>query len=69
MWQIIDKNTTSMMPFITDTIEKWNTRNQNVQNLLHKSSNKGKVFNKGIVEQIDLIMNDKELFEKAVEKT
>jgi len=40
------------MPFVNETVEKWNSRNQNVQNMLAKPSNKSKAFNKTIIEQV-----------------
>jgi hypothetical protein len=46
MWRVIDKNVTSMMPFVNDTVERWNVRNQG-SNILQNQ--KSKVFNKGIV--------------------
>lgn len=34
IWKVIDSNLDKMMPFIHQTADRWNNRNQNAQNLL-----------------------------------
>jgi protein AATF/BFR2 len=49
----MEKNTNASLPFLSETIERWNTRNSNLHHLLNKGGSKGKAFNQGIVQQVE----------------
>ena len=55
------------MPFINETIERWNARTQNMSGLLQKGQKKA--FHKTILEQVQDVMGDEEMLKKAIMKS
>lgn len=63
IWKSLDSNFSKVIPFAEQTIEKWNSRNQQI------SMQKNKQFNKSVVEQVQTIVKDQHVFKQAVQKT
>ena len=56
----LDQNFKSVLPFVEETIEKWNSRTQMIKNINSSSHqmSKSKAANKTILEQVYSLMNE-----------
>jgi len=63
VWNTLESNFKNTLPFIEETINRWNERNQTVQ-----TKQKG-ALNKTIISQVSQTLNDRDLRSKAVKKT
>ena len=63
LWNTLDSNFAKTLPYINETIEKWNSRTKLINNLGHATQSKkqqSSVFNATIVEQVNSLMENKE---------
>lgn len=65
LWKTLDSNFSKVIPFAEQTIEKWNSRNQQIN--MQKSKNNQ--FNRSVVDQVQTIIKDQHVFKQAVQKT
>ena len=70
LWKSLDANYSKCLPFIEETVERWNNRTQLLGNL-KQSSKKGKetVFNATIVQRVRSMMSNEESKARIIEKT
>ena len=71
LWNTLESNFSKTLPFIEDTIEKWNSRTKLISNLAQGAGNskKSSVFNATIVEQVKGLMSSEESMKRLVQKT
>ena len=67
LWQTIDTNFARTLPFIEETIEKWNTRTKLISQTHGQKSSS--VFNATIVQQVNTLMSNPESCAKLVVRT
>ena len=72
LWHKLESDFSKTLPFVEETIEKWNSRTKLISNLQQNRNSKnatGSVFNATIVEQVNSLMSDEQSRAKLVEKT
>ena len=79
IWDTIDGNFQRTLPFIEQTVEKWNSRTRLIGNLKNNANEKAKklqgsgvtnsVFNATIVEQVNTLLQNKDSLGRLVDKT
>ena len=65
IWKTMDANIKQTLPFMEQTIDQWNDRNQAIKT----SNQKNKNLNKTIIQQVNLMLNDEELYQKTLKKS
>eukprot|EP00347_Sterkiella_histriomuscorum_P006693 403351797 len=68
LFKVIDGNFQEMMPFVEETIDRWNNRTMMIKNLGGNQS-KSKAFGKTILEQVNSIFNEQDSRQKLREKS
>ena len=73
IWDSIQANFKKTLPFVEETIEKWNSRTKLISNLQQSAKGqkgqKSSVFNATIVEQVNSLMANEQSRKKLVERT
>lgn len=59
IYKILDHNFSQMMPFVEETVDRWNSRTMMIKSL-SGNSQKSKAFGKTILEQVNSILNEEE---------
>ena len=71
LWNTLESNFANCLPFIEETIEKWNSRTKLIGNLAQNQSKKQQtsIFNATIVQQVNALLANEESRTRLVERT
>jgi hypothetical protein len=71
IFSLIDSNFSQVLPFVEETIEKWNSRTQMIKNINSSSAqiNKSVASNRTILEQVNSLVMEPANLAKLVEKS
>ena len=67
MYENLESNFKNLIPFVEETIDRWNSRTLLIKNM--NSHHPNKAFGKTILDQVNSILNDEESKQKLLEKT
>lgn len=66
LWQCLDRNFTQTLPFIEQTIDRWNSQTQVIGNL---KKNKQSHFQQTIVSQVNSLLAQSDFRQRTIAKT
>ena len=70
IWDTLETNFAKTLPFLEETIEKWNSRTKLISNLSQTGGKKStSVFNATIVEQVNSLLANEESRNRLIEKS